>query len=69
MTVTQQKRRDVEQAVELLWILLSKGISARDILTLKSFENAITVVWSRPASWPVYTGDMWHVPRLRHLNI
>jgi len=44
--VSAQKRADVTSAVELLWQLLEQRTTARQIITLKSLENAITVVYA-----------------------
>src|ERR1700761_955385 len=42
--VSAQKREDCERAGEAVVNLINLGISPRDILTRKAFENAVTVV-------------------------
>jgi dihydroxyacid dehydratase/phosphogluconate dehydratase len=44
--VSAQKRKDVVECVDLLWGLLRQKTSARAILTLESFENAIAVIYA-----------------------
>ena len=43
-TITDEKKEDCKKTVEALFCLIKKGIRARDIMTKKAFENAITVV-------------------------
>jgi dihydroxy-acid dehydratase len=42
--ISEQKRNDCERAGEAVVNLIQRGISPRDILSRKAFENAITVV-------------------------
>ena len=42
--ISHGKLKDIENTIECLWIMLKKGIRARDIMTLEAFENAITVM-------------------------
>jgi len=44
--VSAQKRKDVQQAVDMLWGLMASGRTARQILTMEAFENAIAVVYA-----------------------
>lgn len=41
--VTEDKKKDCRDSVDALFQLLAKNIRARDIMTMKAFENAITV--------------------------
>lgn len=44
--VTDQKRADCARTVEALFNLMEKGIRARDIITAKSLENAVMVIYA-----------------------
>ncbi len=60
--ISEVKRRDVSESVKALFNLLKKGIRARDIMTKKAFENAITVVMSIGGS----TNAVLHLLSLAH---
>lgn len=44
--ISKDKIADCQKSVAALFYLLKKGITARDIMTKKAFENAITIVMS-----------------------
>ncbi|CAK0891858.1 unnamed protein product [Prorocentrum cordatum] len=44
--VTPEKRQDCARSVEALFNLMEKGIRARDIITAKSLENSVMVVYA-----------------------
>ena len=44
--LAQSKREECEEAVDALFNLIRKGITPKDILTMKAFENAITVAYA-----------------------
>jgi dihydroxy-acid dehydratase len=59
---TEEKLRDVEAAGEAVLKLLEKGIYPKDIMTRKSFENAITVVMALGGS----TNAILHLMAMAH---
>ena len=59
---TEEKLRDVEAAGEAVLKLLEKGIYPKDIMTRKSFENAITVVMALGDS----TNAILHLMAMAH---
>jgi len=60
--ISFKKLQDVKTSVETLFMLLEKGIRARDIMTKKAFENAITVVLALGGS----TNAVLHLLALAH---
>lgn len=44
--ISADKRRDCIESVKALFHLMQKGIHARDIMTKKAFENAVTVAFA-----------------------
>lgn len=60
--ISLQKRKDVEDSVFMLFDLLRSGIRARDIMTKKAFENAITIVLALNGS----TNAVLHLLSLAH---
>lgn len=42
--LTDEKKEDIKASIKALFNLMEKGIYARDVMTKKAFENAITVV-------------------------
>ena len=44
--ISQEKKDDVTASARLLFTLLEKNITARDIMTRKAFENGLTVAWA-----------------------
>merc|ERR1719145_517043 len=44
--VTPTKREDCARTVEALFNLMEKGIHARDIITAKSLENSVMVIYA-----------------------
>ncbi len=48
--ISKRKVEDVDNSVKALVNLMKKGIRSRDIVTKKSFENAISVVWAMGGS-------------------
>ena len=58
----QEKIKDCEKSVKALFNLLDKGIRARDIMTKKAFENAITMVLALGGS----TNAVLHLLSLAH---
>ena len=44
--ISSEKRNDVAHSARMLFTLLNKGITARDIMTRKAFENGLTVAWA-----------------------
>jgi len=61
-SVSKDKRNDCINAVKTIFNLLEKGIHARDIMTKKAFENAITVVLAIGGS----TNAVLHLLALAH---
>ncbi len=59
---TEEKLRDVEAAGEAVLKLLEKGFYPKDIMTRKSFENAITVVMALGGS----TNAILHLMAMAH---
>ena len=57
-----EKIQDCKDSVKALFNLLEKGIRARDIMTRKAFENAITVVMALGGS----TNAILHLLSLAH---
>lgn len=60
--LTQQKKDDCKVAVQLVFNLLRKKIQARDIITKKALENAITVVYALGGS----TNAVLHLLAIAH---
>lgn len=60
--ISAKKIMDIKTSVETLFMLLEKGIRARDIMTKKAFENAITVVLALGGS----TNAVLHLLSLAH---
>ena len=60
--VSMAKIKDCEDSVKALFNLLQKGIRARDIMTRKAFENAITLVMALGGS----TNAVLHLLALAH---
>ncbi|MCC2625874.1 MAG: dihydroxy-acid dehydratase [Burkholderiales bacterium] len=60
--ISKEKIQDCKDSVEALLNLMSKGIRARDIMTRKAFENAITVVMALGGS----TNAVLHLLSLAH---
>ncbi|MBI4078754.1 MAG: dihydroxy-acid dehydratase [Candidatus Levybacteria bacterium] len=60
--ISKEKRKDCEDSVKALFNLLEKSIRARDIMTKKAFENAITVVQALGGS----TNAVLHLLSLAH---
>src|SRR6185437_10278380 len=60
--ISSQKIQDCKDSVKALFNLLEKGIRARDIMTRKAFENAITVVMALGGS----TNAVLHLLSLAH---
>ncbi|XP_074609045.1 dihydroxy-acid dehydratase 2-like isoform X3 [Acropora palmata] len=44
--VTEKKKQEVKEAVKTLFAVMKSGKKARDILTRKAFENAVTVMYA-----------------------
>ena len=44
--ISPEKKNDVAASARMLFTLLEKNISARDIMTRKAFENGLTVAWA-----------------------
>lgn len=44
--ISSEKRNDVANSARMLFTLLKKGITARQIMTRKAFENGLTVAWA-----------------------
>lgn len=44
--ISSEKRNDVTNSARMLFTLLKKGITARQIMTRKAFENGLTVAWA-----------------------
>lgn len=61
-TITEEKKEDCKKTVDALFNLLEKGIRARDIMTKKAFENAITMVMALGGS----TNAVLHLMSLAH---
>ena len=60
--LTDEKIADTKKTVEALMGLIKKGIRARDIMTKKAFENAITIVMALGGS----TNAVLHLMSLAH---
>lgn len=60
--ISAKKQQDCIDSVKALFILLEKNIHARDIMTKKAFENAITVVLALGGS----TNAVLHLLALAH---
>ncbi len=60
--ISPKKLHDIKTSVETLFMLLKKGIRARDIMTKYAFENAITVVLALGGS----TNAVLHLLSLAH---
>lgn len=60
--ISAKKLLDIKTSIETLFMLLEKGIRARDIMTKKAFENAITVVLALGGS----TNAVLHLLSLAH---
>lgn len=60
--ISDEKIKDCKDSIKALFNLLEKGIRARDIMTRKAFENAITVVMALGGS----TNAVLHLLSLAH---
>ncbi len=60
--ISAKKLQDVETSITTLFMLLEKGIRARDIMTKRAFENAITVILALGGS----TNAVLHLLSLAH---
>ena len=60
--ITEAKIQDCKDSVAALFTMMRAGIRSRDIMTLKSFENAITVVYALGGS----TNFVLHLLALAH---
>lgn len=60
--VSAEKREDCQRAAQAVVGLLQSGLSARDIMTRKAFENALTVTWALGGS----TNAILHLLALAH---
>ena len=60
--ISQKKKQDCIDSVKALSNMLDKGIRARDIMTRKAFENAITIVMALGGS----TNAVLHLLALAH---
>ncbi len=60
--ISSKKRQDIVDSAKCLNVLLERGIRARDIMTRKAFENAITVVMALGGS----TNAVLHILSLAH---
>jgi dihydroxy-acid dehydratase len=60
--VSVDKREDCRQAAKAVIELLNSGLTARDIMTRKAFENALTVAWALGGS----TNAVLHLLALAH---
>jgi dihydroxy-acid dehydratase len=60
--VSADKREDCKRVARAVIALLEKGLSARDIMTRKAFENALTVAWALGGS----TNAVLHLLALAH---
>lgn len=61
-TISKEKKEDVEKSISALMNLLEKDIRARDIMTKKAFENAITLMMALGGS----TNAVLHLMALAH---
>ena len=50
--ISKEKRQDAAGSARALIALLNQGITARDIMTRKAFENALTIAWALGGSPP-----------------
>ncbi|KAK3729576.1 hypothetical protein QZH41_017196 [Actinostola sp. cb2023] len=60
--VTPQKKKECEEAIKALFALMESGRTTRDIISRKSFENAITVMYALGGS----TNGVLHLLALAH---
>jgi dihydroxy-acid dehydratase len=60
--VSADKREDCRRAARAVIALLDSGLKARDIMTRKAFENALTVAWALGGS----TNAVLHLLALAH---
>lgn len=60
--ISEEKKQDINNSVKALFNLIKNNIHARDIVTKKSFENAITVVQALGGS----TNAVLHLLALAH---
>ncbi|XP_068757528.1 dihydroxy-acid dehydratase 2-like [Montipora capricornis] len=60
--VTEKKRKEVREAVRALFKVMKAGKKARDIMTRKAFENAVTVMYALGGS----TNGVLHLLALAH---
>jgi len=44
--ISREKRQDAADSARALIALLNQGVTARDIMTRKAFENALTIAWA-----------------------
>jgi dihydroxy-acid dehydratase len=60
--ISAEKREDCTRVAQAVVGLLQSGVSARDIMTRKAFENALTVAWALGGS----TNAVLHILALAH---
>ncbi|MGK2906624.1 MAG: dihydroxy-acid dehydratase [Desulfuromonadales bacterium] len=60
--ISADKREDCQRAARAVLALLKSGLKARDIMTRKAFENALTVAWALGGS----TNAVLHLLALAH---
>ncbi len=60
--ISADKREDCARAAQAVVALLQSGLKARDIMTRKAFENALTVAWALGGS----TNAVLHLLALAH---
>ena len=60
--ISADKREDCQRAASAVIALLKSGLKARDIMTRKAFENALTVAWALGGS----TNAVLHLLALAH---
>jgi dihydroxy-acid dehydratase len=60
--ISADKREDCQRAAKAVIALLKSGLKARDIMTRKAFENALTVAWALGGS----TNAVLHLLALAH---
>ncbi len=60
--ISADKREDCKRAAQAVMALLQSGLKARDVMTRKAFENALTVAWALGGS----TNAVLHLLALAH---
>jgi len=60
--ISADKRDDCTRAAQAVMALIQSGLKARDIMTRKAFENALTVAWALGGS----TNAVLHILALAH---